>query len=209
VHLRSGLIAALTTCCAGLTLAACASTDTGSTDSTSGSGDSSATSSDKKSAKKSSSCGSKATNDCTPHRSSSGSVRVDALTWRVRSATTAKTIGDQTYGLGAKANGRFVIIKLRVHSDKNESATLTDNVIKLAINGNTYDPDNDGTIAVMGEGGDKPFFFDTVGPDSDRNGTVVFDVPKSKLGRKIEVRFAELGFGETHGYIRLPSLSGV
>jgi Domain of unknown function (DUF4352) len=203
VHLRSGLIAAVTTCCAGLTLAACASTDEKS--GSSGSGNSSTTSS----AKKSSSCGSKATNDCTPHRSSNASVRVDALIWRVRSATTAKTIGDQTYGLGAKANGRFVIVKLRVHSDKNESATLTDNVIKLEINGNTYDADTDGTVAVLGEGGDQPFFLDTIGPDSDRNGIVVFDVPKSKLGGKIEVRFAELGFGETHGYIRLPSLSGV
>jgi hypothetical protein len=61
---------------------------------------------------------------------------------------------------------------------------------------------------VLGTGGDQPFFLDTVGPDSDRNGTVVFDVPKSKLGSKMEVRFGELGFGETHGYIRLPSLSG-
>jgi hypothetical protein len=140
---------------------------------------------------------------------STGSVRVDALIWRIKSARTAKTIGDQSYGLGAKANGRFVVVKLKVHSDKNESAQLSDNVIKLEIGGNTYDPDNDGTVAVMGSGGDQPFFLDTVGPDSDRNGTVVFDVPTSKLRDKVEVRFGELGFGETHGYIRLPNLSGV
>jgi hypothetical protein len=100
-----------------------------------------------------------------------------------------------------------VILKLRVHSDKNESATLSDNVIKLEINGNTYDPDNDGTIAAIGSG-EQPFFFDTVGPDSDRRGTAVYDVPKSKLSGKIEVRFNELGLGSSHGYIRLPSLSG-
>jgi hypothetical protein len=141
--------------------------------------------------------------------SSTASVRVDALIWHVKSVQTAKTIGDQAYGLGAKASGRFVVVKLRVHSDKNESATLADNVFKLEIDGNTYDPDNDGTVAVLGEGGDRPFFLDTIGPDSDRNGTVVFDVPKSKLGGKVELRFGELGFGDTHGYIRLPSLSGV
>jgi hypothetical protein len=151
-------------------------------------------------------CGTKATDDCTPHVASDGKVRVDALVWQVRSAKVTKTIGDQTYGLGAKASGRFVVVKLKVHSDRNESAQLSDNVIKLEINGNTYDPDNDGTVAMIGDG-QQPFFLDTIGPDSDRNGTVVFDVPASKLDDKIEVRFGELGFGETHGYIRLPSAS--
>jgi hypothetical protein len=187
------------TCCAGAALTACGTTE---------SSDSSATASTTSSDSKASSCGVKATDDCTPHVASKGSVRVDAMVWRLRSAKTARTIGDQTYGLGAKASGRFVVVKLKVHSDKDESAQLSDNVIKLEINGNTYDPDNDGTIAVLGSGGDQPFFLDTVGPDSDRNGTVVFDVPESKLHSKMEVRFGELGFGETHGYIRLPALSG-
>lgn len=200
---RSGLIAGAATCCAAGALTACGATEDKSSSSNSSS------SSNKSSNKKSDSCGTKATKDCTPHVSSTGSVRVDAMIWRVKSAKTAKAIGDQTYGLGAKANGRFVVVKLKVHSDKNESAQLSDNVIKLEIDGNTYDPDNDGTVAVLGEGGDQPFFLDTVGPDSDRNGTVVFDVPESKLGGKIELRFGELGFGETHGYVRLPSLSGV
>ncbi len=196
MHLRTRLIALVMICCAGPALTACGTTDSSS------SGDSASTSS----AKKADSCGTKATDDCTPHVSSTGNVRVDAMIWRVRSAKTVKSIGDQTYGLGAKANGRFVVVKLKVHSDKNESAQLSGDVVKLEINGNTYDPDNDGTVAILGSGSDQPFFLDTVGPDSDRNGTVVFDVPKSKLGGKIEVRFGELGFGETHGYIRLPSL---
>ena len=148
-------------------------------------------------------CGTKATDDCTPHVPSGGSVRVDALIWRVRSVRTAKTLGDQTYGLGAKAQGRFVVVKLRVHSDKNESATLSDDTVKLVIGGNTYDADNDGTVAAMGSG-EQPFFLDTVGPDADRDGTVVFDLPTSVLHKKIEVRFNELGFGSTHGYVALP-----
>ena len=151
-------------------------------------------------------CGTKATEDCTPHVASDGSVRVDALVWRIRSAKTASALGDQQYGLGAKANGRFIVLKVKVHSEKNESATLSDNSIKLEVNGNTYDADSDGTIAAIGAG-EQPFFLDTIGPDSDRNGVVVFDVPEKVLSQKIEIRFNELGFGETHGYIRLPSLS--
>jgi hypothetical protein len=56
---------------------------------------------------------------------------------------------------------------------------------------------------------EEPFFLDTIGPDSDRRGTVVFDVSRKVLSQKIEARFNELGFGETHGYIRLPSLRGL
>jgi hypothetical protein len=150
-------------------------------------------------------CGTKATDDCTPHVGPNGGVRVDALNWRLTSARTASTIGDQQYGLGAKASGRFVIAKLTVRSDKDESATLSDDVIKLEVNGNTYDADNDGTVAAIGNG-QEPFFLDTVGPDSTKSGTVVFDLPKKVLGKKLELRFNELGFGETHAYIRLPKL---
>lgn len=149
-------------------------------------------------------CGSKATGECTPHVGPNNSVRVDALIWRLAAARQAQTIGDQQYGLGAKASGVFLVLDLSVHSDKNESATLIDSTIKLETDGNTYDADNDGTIAAMGSG-QQPFFLDTIGPDSDRRGTVVFDVPRKVLDQKVEIRFNELGFGSTHGYIRLPS----
>lgn len=142
-------------------------------------------------------CGTRATDSCTPHVGSSGHVRVDALVWHLTSARTAKAIGNQQFGLGAKANGVFVIVKLRVHSDKNQSATLTDDAVKLEVRGNTYDADSDGTVAAMGAG-EQPFLVDTIGPDSDRNGTVVFDVPPRVLREGPELRFNELGFGSTH-----------
>jgi hypothetical protein len=171
----------------------------GSNTNTSGSPDT-----EKSSARVAVPCGSKATDDCTPHVGSNDSTRVDALIWRLSSVRQTATIGEQQYGGGARANGIFVVLKLRVHSDKNESATLMDSTIKLETRGNTYDADNDGTIAAIGAG-EEPFFLDTIGPDSDRRGTVVFDVPRSVLDHKVEVRFNELGFGSTHGYIALPS----
>jgi hypothetical protein len=199
--IRTALSAVLLTAAFGLT--ACA--EESPSDSASSSSEN-ADGSTQKTATAKASCGTKATDDCTPHVSSTGSVRVDALVWRVKSARTTKTLGDQQYGLGAKADGMFVVVKLRVHSKKNESATLTDNVMKLSIKGDTYDADTDGTTAAL-TSGQEPFFFDTVGPDANKSGTVVFDVPKSKLNGKLEMRFGELGLGSTHGYIRLPSLN--
>lgn len=152
------------------------------------------------------SCGKKATDECTPHVGFGGSVRVDALIWKVTNVRVSETLGDQTYGLGEKADGRFVVVSLHVHSDKNESATFSSDIAKLETGGNTYDTDTDGTVAAMGAG-EQPFFLEDIGPDADVNGKVVFDVPEKVLQRKVEIRFNEIGFGSTHGYIRLPSSS--
>jgi Domain of unknown function (DUF4352) len=187
---------------AALALAGCSAEDTG------GEGDSGGGGNGESSSK--AECGSRATEDCTPTVGASKSVRVDALVWRVSSARTAKQLGNAEFGLAEKANGTFVVVKLKVTSRKNESATLTDNSVKLvAPNGNTYDPDLDGTTAlVTGPDGDgEPFFLEDIGPDSSAQGTVVFDVPASVASKRLKVRFNELGFGETHGLIRLPKLS--
>lgn len=149
-------------------------------------------------------CSSVASDDCTPRVNFGGSVRVDALIWKVTSVRVADALGDQTYGLGAKADGKFVIVTLRVRSDKDESATLAGEEVKLEVGGNTYDPDNEGTTAAIGAG-EEPFFLEDIGPDSTVVGKVVYDVPDSVLSKKVEVRFNELGFGDTHGYIDITS----
>jgi hypothetical protein len=108
-----------------------------------------------------SSCGSKATDDCTPNVASDQPVRVDALTWKYVSSRETSTLGDQQYGLGAKADDVFLVVKLTVTSNKDESATLTDDAIKLeSSDGNTYSPDSEGTIAAMGSGEDPMFLTD-------------------------------------------------
>jgi hypothetical protein len=151
------------------------------------------------------SCGSRATDDCTPRVGQKSRVRVDALYWQVKSAKTATTIGDMTYGLGEKADGVFVVVDLRVKSAKSESVTLTDNVFQLEIGGKTYDTDSDGTIAAVGAG-ENPFFLEDIGPDATTRGKVVFDVPKRALKKNVLMRFNELGFGTTHAYVKLSSL---
>lgn len=152
------------------------------------------------------SCGTTATDDCTPRVGPNGKVRVDALVWEIQSAKTATSLGDTSIGLGEKANGIYVVANLKVTSQKDESATLSDEIVTLNVDGgNTYKPDSDGTIAAVGAG-DEPFFLEDIGPDSTLTGIVVFDVPKNILGEKLELSFGELGLGSTKGYIRLPKL---
>jgi hypothetical protein len=161
---------------------------------------------DKKVEKKAS-CGIRATDDCTPHVAMGRSVRVDALYWNVTNVETASSIGDMQYGLGEKADGTFVVVNLKVRSAKSDSVTLTDNSIALeTADGKKYKADNDGTVAAVGAGED-PLFLEDIGPDATVHSKVVFDLPASALHKKLSIRFNELGFGTTHGYIKLPGLS--
>jgi hypothetical protein len=191
--MRKLILTALAVLTMGLT--ACAESDTG--------GSSGATSTNEPAAKKNN-CTNRATDNCTPRVRMGKSVRVDALYWSVTNVRTARTLGDLDYGLGAKADGTFVIVNVKIRSDKNESATLTDDAMQIeTADGTKYKADNDGTVAAIGNG-DDPLWFDDIGPDATLKSKVVFDLPDSALRKKLSVRFNELGLGSTHGYVRLP-----
>jgi hypothetical protein len=143
----------------------------------------------------------------TPSVGPDGSVEVDTLRWRLRNAKTAPTIGDQEYGLGAKANGIFVVAELSVTNNKSESVTLTSEVVSLVAGDNTYSADSNAETALVGAG-EKTFLLEDLGPNVTLTGKVAFDVAPATLREHPQLRFNELGFGDTHGYIALPRLIG-
>ena len=151
--------------------------------------------------------GENASGDNTPRVGPKGSVEVDTLRWKLLKAKTAMTIGDQQYGLGAEANGIYVVANLSVKNNKNESVTLTSEVVSLVAGEKVYSPDSSAEIALVGDGG-QTFLLEDLGPGVTLKGTVAFDVAPSVLKQNPELRFNELGFGDTHGYIALPKLSG-
>jgi hypothetical protein len=178
-----------------LAMTACASTDTTNTDASS----KSTTTANKPKSKPT--CGIKATRDCTPTVSPAGHVRVDALDWRVTNVKTAQTLGDQEYGLGAKATGTYVVATVKVTSHHDESVEIGSDVVKLDTGAETYEADDDATMAL-----DDPIVYEQVGPDTTKTFHVAFDVPKSKLDGSLKLRLGELGFGQTHGFIQLGAL---
>lgn len=174
------------------------SSDIGGSDTSSGS----ASTDEPKPKPKPKDCGN-ATDDCTPRVGPNGTVEVDALKYTITDAEAVTTLGDPDL-FGETADGVFVVLTVKVHSNRDESATLTD-VFHLEVNGKKYDPDSDGMVAAMG-GGKKPFFLEDISPDSTTEGKVVFDVPKKVLGETPWLLITELGFGSTKGYIKLPNL---
>lgn len=100
-----------------------------------------------------------------------------------------------------------MVADLSVRSTKGDSVTLTDNVFALeGGNDAVYSTDTEGSTAAMlsSDQGAEPFFLTDLQPDTTTTGTIVFDVPAQVLAQRPELRFSELGFGETRGYIRLP-----
>ena len=91
-------------------------------------------------------------------------------------------------------------------SKRDESATLTDDLITLVVGDKTYSADNEGTTAALGAGED-PLFLEDIGPDSTLESQVVFDVPDRVLDQKPQLRFGAEGFfSGDEAFIRLPPL---
>ena len=131
----------------------------------------------------SSSCTNTATEDYTPDVASNQSVRVDALTWRILSTRVAATLGNQQFGAGAKADDVFSVVTLKVTSNKDESATISDERVKLeTIDDNTYSSEQPGHNPALGSGED-PLFLEDLGPDQTTTSRLVFDFPAHKSGQ--------------------------
>jgi hypothetical protein len=143
----------------------------------------------------------------TPSVGPHGSVEVDTLRWRLRNAQTMKSIGDQQYGLGSKANGVYIVAELSVKNNKSESVTLTPEVVSLVVGDKTYSTDSNAETALIGSGA-STFLLEDLGPDVTLTGKTAFDIAPAVLNQHPQLRFNELGYGSTHAYIALPPLAG-
>jgi hypothetical protein len=136
-----------------------------------------------------------------PRAGSKGSVEVDNLRWRLRSATAASAIGESEFG-GATANGVYVVVQLDVTNHKTESATLTEGTVSLIAGKSVYSADAAASAELPG----KSLLIADLGPNVSMEAGLAFDVAPAVLRQQPELRFNELGFGDTHGYIVLPTL---
>lgn len=124
-------------------------------------------------------------------------LRLKGTQYQVTSVKTASTVGDPSIG-GERANGVFIIAKLRLTNLKNEPATIdSENLPLIGGNGKRYTTSDDAAFAVGG--GD--IFLEEIQPDNTERGTLIYDVPKRALsGAKIQV---EDLFSDSKGQIRL------
>lgn len=128
-------------------------------------------------------------------------IELAGTRYTVKKARTTKTLGDQQYGMGSKANGIFVVVTLKIENVKNETKTFTDSAAKfVASNGSTYSTDSNGTMATI-TGNQQPLLFADMQPNLPRTGLLVFDVPPSTLKGGL-LKVSDL-FGQGDAYINL------
>jgi hypothetical protein len=126
-------------------------------------------------------------------------VKLEGTQYTVKSAKRTSTVGGQFFQ--EKANGVFVVVKLKVENKKDETKTFLDESTKfISTNDKKYSTDSDGTIASAGEG-DESFILMDMQPDVAETGILVYDVPNGKAkGGLLEVRDL---FGGGEAYIDL------
>lgn len=149
----------------------------------------------------SSSCGTKATESCTPHVGPRGTVRVDTLDWTLTDAYQANLV--PTTQQTAPEGDSYVVAFLKVHSGKNESVTLTSEVATLKIGKRTYKQDS-AALAEWPYAPSPSLLLQQIQAGETLRLTAIFRLPTTELSRHPELQFNELGFGGTHAYIALP-----
>lgn len=107
------------------------------------------------------------------------------MTYEVTSARSASTIGDTTYGLGAEADGEFVIVNLELTNNKDDTKTFSETAAKVVTtDGKEYETTSDAVLAF----GDDGLFLKEVQPDLTTSGKIAFDLPPAKVsGSKLVI----------------------
>ncbi len=114
-------------------------------------------------------------------------VKLAGTQYTVTSARTSPTVGDNEF-TRETADGVFIVVDLTIENVKDETKTFSSSSVNVvAGNGKSYSPDNDGTFAVLGSGGESLLIAD-MQPDVPKSGTIVFDVPAdATAGSKLVV----------------------
>ena len=113
-------------------------------------------------------------------------------TYEVTRVKTATTIGDPDL-LGARADGKFVIVSLELTNNKDETKTFLDASAHIATkDGKKYETSDKAIMAF----GDESLMLKDIQPELTTKGKLAFDLPPSKIdGSKLVVEDL-FGMGE-------------
>ena len=122
---------------------------------------------------------------------------VGDMSYKVISAETATEVGP-SFAL-TKAKGTFLVLKIEVTNNANESALVDSSFFALKSGEKKYDADSTASLwaNTQEDGGNNSFFLESLNPDLTMNGIVVFDVSDSVATAVNNVLVAQTGFWGT------------
>jgi hypothetical protein len=99
------------------------------------------------------------------------------MTYEVTRVETASKIGDPDL-LGARTDGKFVIVSLKLTNNKDETKTFLDSSAKIkSSDGKEYETSDKAVMAF----GDDNLLMKDVQPELTTHGKLAFELPPSKL----------------------------
>ena len=102
-------------------------------------------------------------------------------TYKVTNVRATKQIGDPDL-LGARADGKFVIVDLQLTNKKDKTKTFMESNVKLkASNGKEYETSDKAIMAF----GDESLMLKDIQPDLTTRGKLAFEVPPSKVAARL------------------------
>lgn len=122
---------------------------------------------------------------------------VGDMAYKVISAEPATEVGP-SFAL-TKAKGTFLVLKIEVTNNANESALVDSSFFALKSGDKKYDADSTASLwaNTQEDGGNNSFFLESLNPDLTMSGIVVFDVSDSVATADNNVLVAQTGFWGT------------
>jgi Domain of unknown function (DUF4352) len=125
-------------------------------------------------------------------------VRDGKFEFVITKVTHAKSVGDTSLGLGDTAQGRYVILHIRVTNIGSEAQTLDDSsqyVYDAA--GRKFSASTSADIDLGGVNGQSSTWFEDINPGNSVHGRIAFDLPAGDKAVKAELHDSAFSDGVT------------
>jgi hypothetical protein len=125
-------------------------------------------------------------------------VRDGKFEFVVTKVSHADSVGDTQYGLGETAQGRFLIVSLKVTNIGSQSQTLDDSSqYAYDTSGRKFSANSAADIDLGGVSGQNSTWLQDINPGNTVHGKIAFDMPRGDKAAKIELHDSMFSEGVT------------
>jgi hypothetical protein len=125
-------------------------------------------------------------------------VRDGKFEFVITKVTHAKSVGDTSLGLGDTAQGRYVILRIRVTNIGTEAQTLDDSAqYVFDAAGRKFSASTSADIDLGGVNGQTSTWFEDINPGNSVHGRIAFDLPAGDKAVKAELHDSAFSDGVT------------
>ncbi|EGP4801987.1 TPA: DUF4352 domain-containing protein [Enterococcus faecium] len=122
-------------------------------------------------------------------------VAVGKMEYKVNSVEVVKQVGPSV--LPTNAKDTFLVVDLSVKNAGDKAVTIDSSFFKLKADGKTFEADSAASMSAnQDENGNitNSFFMESLNPDMQQTGKIVFDIPEAQANAQNNVLQAQTGY---------------